>query len=103
MKLAIAKILKQEGYVADVREETFGPREMASLTITLKYGSDRRAAFHGLRRMSRPGRRVYVAHERIPRVLSGLGIAILSTSQGLMTDKEARRRKVGGELLCEVW
>ena len=74
-----------------------------TLTIVLKYGEDRTSAFQGIRRVSRPGRRVYVRHDQIPRVLSGLGISIISTSTGLMSDKEARRRKVGGELLCEVW
>lgn len=103
MKKAVAELLKREGFLADVREEEWGPSKHRALTITLKYGSDRRAAFAGLRRVSRPGRRVYVGYDDIPRVLSGLGMSILSTSQGLMTDKEARTRKVGGELVCEVW
>lgn len=103
IKKAVAEILKREGFVADVREEEWGPSKHKALTITLKYGNDRKAAFAGLRKVSRPGRRVYVGYESIPRVLSGLGMSILSTSQGLMTDKEARTRKVGGELLCEVW
>ena len=102
MKKAIAEIMKEEGYIADVREEEWGPAKHKSLMITLKY-NDRKAAFRGLKRVSRPGRRVYVGHGEIPRVLSGLGISILSTSQGLMTDKTARERRVGGELLCEVW
>ena len=89
--------------MADVREEEWGPEKHRTLTIVLKYNQDRDCAFHGIRRVSRPGRRVYVRHDQIPRVLSGLGVSILSTSQGLMTDKEARRRRVGGELLCEVW
>ncbi|MFC1642146.1 30S ribosomal protein S8 [Myxococcota bacterium] len=103
MKHAIADILKAEGYVAEVRLDQRDQSIHQSLTVTLKYGPDRRAAFRGLRRVSRPGRRVYVGHRGIPRVLSGLGVSILSTSQGVMTDKEARRRKLGGELLCEVW
>jgi len=104
VKKAIAELLKTEGYVADVRQEEWGPEKHRTLTIVLKYGSDRGdCAFHGIRRVSRPGRRVYVRHDQIPRVLSGLGVSILSTSQGMMTDKEARRRKVGGELICEVW
>ena len=77
-----------------------GPQK---LTIVLKYGRDRQSAIDGVRRVSRPGRRVYVRHDRIPRVLSGLGISILSTSRGLMSDREARRQKLGGELICEVW
>ena len=107
LKKSVAEILKQEGYVADVRQEEWGPKKHQTLTIVLKYstgsGSERVSAFQGIRRVSRPGRRVYVGHDQIPRVLSGLGISILSTSHGLMTDKEARRQKVGGELLCEVW
>jgi len=103
LKHAMAELLKAEGFVADVREEEWGPKKHRTLTIVLKYGNDQEAAFRGLRRVSRPGRRVYVRHDQIPRVLSGLGVSILSTSQGLMTDKEARRRKIGGELLCEVW
>lgn len=100
LKLAVAQILKNEGYIADVRQADGDPRK---LTIVLKYGRDRVCALDGVRRVSRPGRRVYVRHDRIPRVLSGLGISILSTSRGLMSDKDARRLKVGGELLCEVW
>lgn len=101
MKAAVAEILKSEGFIADVREtEGDGPKK---LTIVLKYGRDRQSAIDGVRRVSRPGRRVYVRHDRIPRVFSGLGISILSTSRGLMSDRDARRLKVGGELLCEVW
>jgi small subunit ribosomal protein S8 len=103
VKYSIAELLKSEGYVADVREEEWGPKKHKTLTIVLKYVGEKESAFRGIRRVSRPGRRVYVRHDQIPRVLSGLGVSILSTSRGLMTDKEARRLKVGGELLCEVW
>jgi small subunit ribosomal protein S8 len=103
IKKAIAELLKQEGFVAHVAQEEWGPKKHKALTITLKYTQDRQAAFRGIRRVSKPGRRVYVRHDEIPRVLSGLGVSILSTSRGLMTDKDARRLKVGGELLCEVW
>jgi small subunit ribosomal protein S8 len=103
LKKNIALLLKAEGYVADVRQEEWGPQKHQTLTIVLKYGEDRTSAFQGIRRVSRPGRRVYVRHDQIPRVLSGLGISIISTSTGLLSDKEARRRKIGGELLCEVW
>ena len=103
LKKNIALLLKAEGYVADVRQEEWGPKKHQTLTIVLKYTDERKSAFQGIRRVSRPGRRVYVRHDQIPRVLSGLGISIISTSTGLMSDKEARRRKVGGELLCEVW
>jgi small subunit ribosomal protein S8 len=99
LKKHIAEILKLEGFIADVRQED-DPRH---LTIVLKYGRDRTSAIDGIKRVSRPGRRVYVRYDRIPRVLSGMGVAILSTSRGVMSDKEARRQKVGGELLCEVW
>jgi small subunit ribosomal protein S8 len=103
LKKSIALLLKAEGFVADVRQEEWGPQKHQTLTIVLKYSNDRESAFKGIKRVSRPGRRVYVKHDDIPRVLSGLGVSILSTSQGLMTDKEARRRKLGGELICEVW
>jgi small subunit ribosomal protein S8 len=99
LKKAVAEILKIEGYIADVRPS----EDSGKLTIVLKYGRDRSSAIDGVRRVSRPGRRVYVKHDRIPRVLSGLGISILSTSHGLMSDREARKHKLGGELLCEVW
>ena len=100
MRVSIAKLLKQEGYVDDVRESE-GP--MKTLTIVLRYGRDRASAIDGTRRISRPGRRVYVRHDLIPRVRSGMGISILSTSRGVMTDKDAKKQRVGGELLCEVW
>jgi small subunit ribosomal protein S8 len=100
MKKAVAIILKSEGYIADVKESDGSTDK---LTIVLKYGRDRASAIDGVRRVSRPGRRVYVKHDRIPRVLSGLGICILSTSHGLMSDRDARKHKLGGELICEVW
>lgn len=102
LKASVAKILKDEGYIADVREndENEGKK---TLTIVLKYGRDRASAIDGVRRVSRPGRRVYVRHDRIPSPYSGLGISILSTSHGVMSDRDARRLKLGGELLCEVW
>jgi small subunit ribosomal protein S8 len=103
MKKAIAEILKAEGFIADVRDAEPAPGKHPAITVVLKYNREKHSAFAGMRRVSRPGRRVYVGHEGIPRVLSGLGVSILSTSHGLMTDKEARHKKVGGELLCEVW
>lgn len=103
IKKSIAELLQREGYISSVNEEEWGPQKRKTITVTLKYGGDRRSAFLGMRRVSKPGRRVYVGHGEIPRVLNGLGVSIISTSQGLMTDKEARARKVGGELLCEVW
>lgn len=97
LKVNIAKILKEEGYVTD-----YEVGEM-TLTVELKYGKARKPAFIGLRRASRPGRRLYVGKDEIPRVHNGLGIAIMSTSHGVMTDKKARQEQVGGEVLCEVW
>lgn len=103
VKKAIAEILKAEGFIADVRVEEANDGVHPQIRVVLKYGREKHSAFEGMRRVSRPGRRVYVGYSDIPRVLSGLGVSILSTSHGVMTDKEARRRKVGGELLCEVW
>ncbi len=101
LKQHIAETLKGEGFVDDVRvSEGEGPK---TLTVVLRYGRDRQSAIDGLRRVSTPGRRVYVRHDRISRVVSGMGISILSTSRGVMTDREARKQRVGGELLCEVW
>jgi small subunit ribosomal protein S8 len=101
LKERVAHVLKGEGYVDDVRvTETEGPK---LLTVILRYGRDRTSAIDGIRRVSTPGRRVYVHHDRISRVCSGMGVSILSTSRGVMTDKEAKKQRVGGELLCEVW
>ena len=101
MKAEIARILQQEGYVQEVSERGTGVEKR--LVIELKYGPDGQRGITGLRRMSRPGRRVYRKQTNIPRVLDGLGVAILSTSQGVLTDHQARRRGVGGEVLCFVY
>lgn len=98
---ALCKILQQEGYIVGFGREGEGVHQ--AVRITLKYGRSRQRAISGLKRVSKPGRRVYVAKDRLPRVLGGLGIAIVSTSQGLMIDKEASRKGVGGELLAYVW
>ncbi|MGO8993674.1 MAG: 30S ribosomal protein S8 [Polyangiaceae bacterium] len=101
LKEHLAGVLKGEGFIDDVRvSDGEGPK---TLTLVLRYGRDRQSAIDGVRRISAPGRRVYVRHDRIPRVRSGMGVSILSTSRGVMTDKEARRQRVGGELLCEIW
>jgi small subunit ribosomal protein S8 len=102
LKEHVATVMKAEGYLDDVRvsEGGEGPK---TLVLVLRYGRDRQSAIDGLRRVSTPGRRVYVRHDRIQRVCSGMGISILSTSRGVMTDREARRQRVGGELLCQVW
>ena len=101
LKKNIAEVLKNEGYVDDVRESDGEGHK--TLTVVLRYGRGKDSAIDGLRRVSAPGRRVYVRHDRIPRGRSGMGISILSTSHGVMTDRQAREQKVGGELLCEVW
>ena len=103
LKEALAKILQQEGYIAGfaVSDNTAGPGK--TLEIELKYSADRNRTISGIKRVSKPGLRVYSAADKLPRVLGGLGVAVLSTSQGLMTDKEARKRHVGGEVLCFVW
>jgi len=103
LKRTIADVLKSEGYVSDVAVDPAEGPSTAVLTLTLKYGHDRAPAIEGVRRISRPGRRVYVRAEEIPRVRSGLGIAVLSTSRGILSDRQARKAGVGGELLCEVW
>lgn len=102
IKIRLAEILKAEGYISDFNVTTESETRK-SISVTLKYGRARESAFKGLRRASRPGRRLYVGHEDIPVVLNGMGIAILSTSRGVMTDKDARTQRVGGEVLCEVW
>lgn len=101
MKTEVARILKEQGYVSDVSEKGAGAEK--KLIVELKYGPDGRRAITGLRRMSRPGRRVYRKQTNIPRVLDGLGVAILSTSRGILTDHEARRAGIGGEVLCFVY
>ncbi len=100
MKFTIAKILEREGFVGSVSESANGPKK--TLTVTLKY-EGREPAIRFLKRVSTPGRRVYRGAGELPRVLSDIGIAIVSTSAGVMTNKEARKRKLGGEILCEVY
>jgi small subunit ribosomal protein S8 len=102
IKEDLARVLKDEGYIQKF-ELTDTERPSATLKITLKYGSRREPVVRGIRRASTPGRRIYVGWQEIPRVQGGLGIAVLTTSSGVMTDRQARRQKVGGELLCLVW
>lgn len=102
MKRTIADVLKSEGYVAEVSNET-QEDGFDVISITLKYGRDKLPAIEGVERVSTPGRRVYVRAQDIPKVKSGLGIAVLSTSRGVMSDRQARKVGVGGELLCHVW
>ncbi|MBV8296547.1 MAG: 30S ribosomal protein S8 [Acidimicrobiia bacterium] len=103
LKEALAGILAKEGYIDgfDVSDDPSRPGR--TLEIKMKYSPERIRTISGLRRVSKPGLRVYTKADRLPRVLGGLGMAVLSTSQGLMTDREARERRVGGEVLCYVW
>ncbi|MGC9963371.1 MAG: 30S ribosomal protein S8 [Acidimicrobiales bacterium] len=103
LKEALAVILEREGYIAGFSAADDPARPGRVLEIQLKYTGERARVIGGLKRVSKPGLRIYVRADRLPRVLGGLGVAVLSTSQGLMTDREARQRKVGGEVLCYVW
>ncbi len=101
LKIRIAEVLKDEGFIQDyVRHQD---DHQGAITIVLKYGPDREPAISEIKRVSKPGLRRYVATTEIPRVLNGLGIAILSTSKGVLVDREARKQMVGGELICTVW
>jgi small subunit ribosomal protein S8 len=101
MKLEIAKILKTEGFIRSFLKESQGQK--TTLKVELKYMDGQRCVIQGLERVSKSGRRVYVGNDEIPRVKGGVGIAILTTPRGLMTDQEARQQKIGGEVLCRVW
>jgi len=101
MKLEIAKILKAQGYVQ--KYDLVDDKRHGQIRLHLRYTPDRKPVITGLKRVSRPGVRTYVGADNIPRVMGGLGIAILSTSRGVLSDREARRRRVGGEVLCYVW
>ena len=103
LKEALAAILVREGYIADFKVEDNQVRPGRTLEISMKYSPERVRTISGIRRVSKPGLRVYTNVDRLPRVLGGLGVAVLSTSHGLMTDREARRKRVGGEVLCYVW
>jgi len=100
MKLEIARILKAEGFITDFQVDKDHPEVMR---IQLRYGDRKEGIITGLRRISRPGLRIYARREGLPRVRGGLGMAILSTSRGVMTDREARRAGIGGEVLCFIW
>jgi small subunit ribosomal protein S8 len=101
IKLDIAKILKQEGFIRTFKVLEEGPQ--GTLRIYLKYAEDGESAIHGMERVSKPGRRVYRGVEDLPRVRSGLGVAVVSTNRGILTDEQARSLSVGGEVLCRVW
>lgn len=101
VKTGVAAILKKEGFINDF--QVLDTDTQGVLRIEMKYDQNNERIITNLKRVSKPGRRVYVKHDQIPKVMSGLGIAIISTSKGIFTDKEARAMKIGGELLCEVW
>ena len=100
MKLEIAKILKNEGFIADFQVDKNAPE---TIRIQLRYGERKEGIITGLRRISRPGLRIYKRRAELPRVRGGLGVAIVSTSRGIMTDRDARRAGIGGEVLCFIW
>jgi small subunit ribosomal protein S8 len=103
LKESLARILEREGYITgfDVDESANGPGRR--LTITLKYTPERKRTISGIKRVSKPGLRVYTKADKVPRVLGGMGISVVSTNRGLMTDREARKHRLGGEILCQVW
>ena len=101
IKLEIARILKEEGYISDVKIKKDKVQDV--MVLNLKYGEKKERVITGLKRISKPGLRVYAKVEELPRVLTGLGIAIISTSKGIMTDKEARKESLGGEVLAYIW
>ena len=103
LKEALAAILEREGYIAGYHVEKDPARPGSTLEITMKYATDRTRTIGGIKRVSKPGLRIYAQADRIPRVLGGIGVAVVSTSHGLMTDREARKRHLGGEVLCYVW
>lgn len=100
VKVEVAKILKQEGFITDF---SVSGDDKKTLTVTLKYGPNNEKVISGIKRISKPGLRVYAEVDKLPRVLNGLGIAIISTSSGLLTDKDARKKHVGGEVVAYVW
>jgi small subunit ribosomal protein S8 len=101
LKVRIAEVLRDEGFIKDFVVHQDGPQ--GAITVLLKYSADREPAISDIKRVSKPGLRRYVSNDEIPRVLNGMGIAILSTSKGIMVDREARKQQVGGELICTVW
>lgn len=103
LKVELAKILQREGFIDGYTVEDDPTRPVDKLVIRMKYTPDRKRTISGLQRVSKPGLRVYKKASDVPRVLNGMGIAVLSTNRGLMTDRDARKNRVGGEILCHVW
>jgi small subunit ribosomal protein S8 len=102
-KVEIARLLKEEGYIKDYRVERRPEESFDTLTIELKFGRNRERVISGLKRISKPGRRVYARKDRLPRVLGGMGTAIMSTSTGLVTSRTAQEKGIGGEVICFIW
>lgn len=103
IKKEIARILKEEGFIKDYSVDNDGDNGQGTIVLTLKYSNKKERVITGLKRISKPGLRVYAKSDEIPQVLNGLGIAIISTSKGIMTDKEARKQSIGGEVLAYIW
>ena len=103
LRLEIARILKDEGYIRNYKTITDPKLHIPTLRVYMNYGAGRERVIRGIRRISKPGRRIYVQREDVPKVMGGLGVALISTSGGLMTDAEARKRGFGGEVMCYVW
>jgi small subunit ribosomal protein S8 len=103
LKESLASILAAEGYIADYRVAEEPGKPGQTLEITMKYSPERERTISGITRVSKPGLRIYARADKLPRVLGGLGVAVVSTSKGLMTDREARQKHIGGEVLCYVW
>ncbi|NLD04343.1 MAG: 30S ribosomal protein S8 [Synergistaceae bacterium] len=103
MRLEMARILKEEGYIRNYKTINDSKQPMPILRVTMSYSPAKERVIQGLRRISKPGRRIYVGKDELPKVLGGLGVAMISTSAGLLTDAEARKRGLGGEVVCYVW
>jgi small subunit ribosomal protein S8 len=103
LKESLAEVLQKEGYIQSFRVDQEDGKPSKTLTIHMKYSEARERVITGIRRVSKPGLRVYTKADAVPRVLGGLGVAVVSTSKGLLTDREARRQRIGGEVLCYVW
>ena len=103
MKVEVARILKDEGYIRNYKTITDAKKPVPVLRLFMNYGPNRERVIQGIRRISKPGRRVFVGTEELPKVMGGLGIALVSTSHGMMTDAQARKQGLGGEVVCFVW
>jgi len=103
LKIGVAQILREEGYIRKYKVIRSAKNKQGILKLSLRYGSDNQCVIDGLSRVSKPGRRVYVGHDHSLKSRGGIGLLIISTSRGIMTDQEAKRRRIGGEVLCSIW